>query len=156
LLCVPTAFGDREIVDARVRTWTRLQFSRSGHVAQLLRRKQMLTVCGSSRSAFPVPNPSGCADAILFDLFAHKFPESAVFTPSHPLDASAGNAEAEAAARVDDSLPFTSLGLDSLDVVELLVAVEKNFGVELADEEHESVKNVNDLIEKIYNHPRAA
>jgi len=94
----------------------------------------------------------------LFDLFAHKFPESAVFTPSHPLDASSANADAaaEAAARVDDSLPFTSLGLDSLDVVELLVAVEKNFGVELADEEHESVKNVNDLIEKIYNHPRAA
>ena len=57
--------------------------------------------------------------------------------------------------RVDDIASFKELGLDSLDTVELLVAVEKEFKVELEDEEHEAVHNISDIIDKIYNHPRA-
>ncbi len=43
-------------------------------------------------------------------------------------------------ARLQDDL-----GVDSLDVVELLLAIEERFGVELQDEEVEGVVTVADL-----------
>ena len=41
------------------------------------------------------------------------------------------------------------LGADSLDVVELLMAIEDEFGVEIPDEEIENIKTVDDLVKYI-------
>jgi acyl carrier protein len=38
------------------------------------------------------------------------------------------------------------LGADSLDSVELIMAVEKQFGVEIPDEEAENLQTVGDLV----------
>lgn len=47
---------------------------------------------------------------------------------------------------------YDDLGLDSLDAVDLVVSLEKAFGVKLANEEAvKSVRTVNDLHELIIN-----
>ncbi len=38
------------------------------------------------------------------------------------------------------------LGADSLDVVELIMALEEEFNLEIPDEEAEKIKNVQDII----------
>ena len=38
------------------------------------------------------------------------------------------------------------LGADSLDLVELIMAMEEKFGVEIADEDAEKIKSVQDAI----------
>ena len=43
------------------------------------------------------------------------------------------------------------LGADSLDVVELLMAIEDEFGIEIPDEEIENIKTVDDLVKYIEN-----
>ena len=43
------------------------------------------------------------------------------------------------------------LGADSLDVVELLMAIEDEFEVEIPDEEIENIKTIGDLTEYIQN-----
>jgi acyl carrier protein len=89
------------------------------------------------------------ADALIFDLFNNKLQASKVY------EAPALPSATAPVYRVDADTPFNELGLDSLDLVELMVAVEKEFHVELADEEHSSVKNVEDIIQKIHGHPSA-
>ena len=42
---------------------------------------------------------------------------------------------------------FEELGLNSLDVAEITLAVEREFNTELADEDCESFHTVNDLVE---------
>jgi acyl carrier protein len=52
----------------------------------------------------------------------------------------------------DDVTPdatFESLGLDSLDVVELTLVLEEETGVKLEDEELEDVRTVQDAIDKV-------
>ncbi|MFP3870265.1 MAG: acyl carrier protein [Syntrophobacteria bacterium] len=44
------------------------------------------------------------------------------------------------------------LGADSLDVVELIMALEEEFNLEIPDEEAEKIKNVQD----IFNHMESA
>ena len=44
------------------------------------------------------------------------------------------------------------LGADSLDVVELVMALEEEFNLEIPDEEAEKIKNVQD----IFNHMESA
>lgn len=46
-------------------------------------------------------------------------------------------------------------GLDSLDVVEVLMAVEEEFAVEIADEEADKMTSVQDAINFIASHPGA-
>lgn len=41
------------------------------------------------------------------------------------------------------------LGADSLDVVELLMAIEDEFGLEIPDDEIENIKTVDDLVKYI-------
>ncbi len=41
------------------------------------------------------------------------------------------------------------LGADSLDIVELVMAMEDEFGIEIPDEEAEKIKAVKDVIEYI-------
>ena len=43
------------------------------------------------------------------------------------------------------------LGADSLDVVELLMSIEDEFGVEIPEDEIGNIKTVNDLVKYIEN-----
>ena len=47
------------------------------------------------------------------------------------------------------------LGADSLDIVELVMAMEEEFEVEIPDEEAENIKTVGDAINYINTHKKA-
>lgn len=51
-----------------------------------------------------------------------------------------------------DSLFVDDLGADSLDVVELIMALEEEFDIEIPDEEAEKVTKVGDVVEYINSH----
>jgi acyl carrier protein len=46
------------------------------------------------------------------------------------------------------------LGADSLDIVELVMAMEEEFEVEIPDEEAENIKSVGDAINYINSHKK--
>jgi acyl carrier protein len=46
------------------------------------------------------------------------------------------------------------LGADSLDVVELVMKMEEEFGIEIPDEEAEKIKTVNDVVQYIATHKK--
>lgn len=48
------------------------------------------------------------------------------------------------------------LGADSLDTVELVMALEDEFGVEIADEDAEKITTVKSAVDYISNHQVAA
>lgn len=48
--------------------------------------------------------------------------------------------------RLTRNATFEELGFDSLDSVELVVAMEENFGFDISNEEAEKIHNVNDAI----------
>lgn len=51
------------------------------------------------------------------------------------------------ADKVTDSAQFIEdLGADSLDTVELVMAFEENFDIEVPDEEAEKLRSVNDVV----------
>lgn len=45
------------------------------------------------------------------------------------------------------------LGADSLETVELVMALEEEFGVEISDEDAEKIKTVGDALRFITDHP---
>jgi acyl carrier protein len=47
------------------------------------------------------------------------------------------------------------LGADSLDIVELVMAMEEEFEVEIPDEEAENIKTVGDAINYVNTHKKA-
>ncbi|MFM2399164.1 MAG: hypothetical protein RL341_1321 [Pseudomonadota bacterium] len=47
------------------------------------------------------------------------------------------------------------LGADSLDTVELVMALEDEFGTEIPDEEAEKIKTVQQAIDYVTAHPKA-
>lgn len=46
------------------------------------------------------------------------------------------------------------LGADSLDTVELVMALEEGFGIEIPDEEAEKIKTVGDTVSYILSHAK--
>mgnify|MGYP001772860441 CR=1 FL=1 len=46
---------------------------------------------------------------------------------------------------------ITDLGADSLDTVELIMALEEQFGIEIPDEDAEKIQTVGQVIEYIKN-----
>jgi len=44
---------------------------------------------------------------------------------------------------------FENLGADSLDVVELIMALEEEFDIEISDEEAETISSVGDVVKFI-------
>ncbi|NTV52733.1 MAG: acyl carrier protein [Candidatus Firestonebacteria bacterium] len=48
------------------------------------------------------------------------------------------------------------LGADSLDTVELVMALEEEFSMEIPDEEAEKIKTVGDAVEYIKSHANVA
>ncbi len=54
----------------------------------------------------------------------------------------------------EPSASFTSMGLDGLDEVELVLTIESNFGITLSDEDFHAIHSVADairIIDKITN-----
>ena len=52
---------------------------------------------------------------------------------------------------VEDASFIDDLGADSLDIVELVMALEEEFGISIPDEEAESIKTVGDAANYISN-----
>ena len=46
------------------------------------------------------------------------------------------------------------LGADSLDTVELVMALEENFSIEIPDDDAEKIRTVNDAMEYIEKHAK--
>jgi len=55
---------------------------------------------------------------------------------------------------IDGASFIDDLGADSLDIVELVMAMEDEFGIEIPDEEAEKIKTVKDVIEYIKANPK--
>ena len=58
--------------------------------------------------------------------------------------------------QVDSAANFEKdLGLDSLDVVELVMAFEEEFGIEIPDNDADRIFTVEDAVNYISQHPQA-
>ena len=47
------------------------------------------------------------------------------------------------------------LGLDSLDIVEVVMAIEDEFAIEIPDQEADKISSIADAVEYISSHPMA-
>ncbi|HAP31914.1 MAG TPA: acyl carrier protein [Firmicutes bacterium] len=56
------------------------------------------------------------------------------------------------AGKIAMTTTFEDIDADSLDVVELVMALEEEFGLEIADEEVEKIKSVGDVVRYIETH----
>ena len=52
---------------------------------------------------------------------------------------------------VDQASFIYDLGADSLDIVELVMGIEKEFGIEIPDEDAEKIATVKDAIDYIHS-----
>ena len=58
-------------------------------------------------------------------------------------------------SQVDNSASFVEdLGADSLDIVELVMALEEEFNIEISDEDAEKMTTVKDAVEYIDKHSK--
>ena len=58
-------------------------------------------------------------------------------------------------AKVGADTTFESLGLDSLDVVEVVMAIEDEFAIEIPDQEADKIASITEAVEYIAAHPMA-
>jgi len=61
----------------------------------------------------------------------------------------------EADEVTSDASFIEDLGADSLDIVELVMAFEEEFGIEIPDEDAEKIAKVNDAVSYIEQHSEA-
>ncbi|HEC24681.1 MAG TPA: acyl carrier protein [bacterium] len=54
----------------------------------------------------------------------------------------------------DEASFVEDLGADSLDTVELVMAFEEEFGIEISDEDAEKIKTVNDAVSYMDEHTK--
>lgn len=52
----------------------------------------------------------------------------------------------------EDSLLVNDLGADSLDIVQMLISLEKEFGIVFGDDEIKTIKTVGDVVKFIDTH----
>lgn len=58
--------------------------------------------------------------------------------------------------KVTPDTKFTEdLGLDSLDIVEVVMAIEDEFAIEIPDQEADKIVSIKDAVEYISSHPMA-
>jgi NADH dehydrogenase (ubiquinone) 1 alpha/beta subcomplex 1 len=58
--------------------------------------------------------------------------------------------------KVTEKVKFTDdLGLDSLDIVEVVMAIEDEFAIEIPDAEADKIVSIADAVEYISSHPMA-
>ena len=60
--------------------------------------------------------------------------------------------ELDAETITPDSNVLDDLGADSLDVVDLIMSVEDEFGIEVPDEALEDIRTVEEMVKYIENH----
>ena len=53
-------------------------------------------------------------------------------------------------ARINKDSTLQDLGADSLDLVEIIMQLEEQFGIEIDDEKAEKLKSMNDVVEYVY------
>jgi acyl carrier protein len=53
---------------------------------------------------------------------------------------------------VQDASFVDDLGADSLDTVELVMALEEEFGIEIPDEDAEKIKTVSNVVDYVNDH----
>lgn len=51
---------------------------------------------------------------------------------------------------IAESSTFKDLGADSLDVVEIIMGFEENFGIEIKDEDAEKIKSIGEAVDLIH------
>ena len=49
----------------------------------------------------------------------------------------------------DENTTFKDLGADSLDIVEIIMSFEEEFGIEIKDEEAEKIKTIGEAVDMI-------
>ena len=58
-------------------------------------------------------------------------------------------------SKVSGDAKFETLDLDSLDIVEVVLAIEEEFAVEIPDAEADKILSINDAVDYICGHPQA-
>jgi len=58
-------------------------------------------------------------------------------------------------AQVSETATFEEMGLDSLDEVEVVMALEEEFALEIPDADADKIRSATDAIDFIASHPRA-
>lgn len=60
------------------------------------------------------------------------------------------------ASKVTPETKFTTdLGLDSLDIVEVVMAIEDEFAIEIPDQEADKISSIAEAVDYIASHPNA-
>jgi acyl carrier protein len=80
----------------------------------------------------------------------------AAFSEERAREIIAKELEVEAKQLTPEAKFMEDLGADSLDIVELVMALEEEFGIDIPDEDADKLKTVGDAMEYLKSHATAA